>query len=155
MAINNTNRQNPFMYLLESKNEELQLKAFKTMKSLILMSVIELELFIVFVIFCIVSHSCNLFMIIGMATPFMVLCAQTIEIVKFSNNESSYVNEIIFSDKYKFIDLNNEQLLSKINKYNTNIGKVDTILRCNYFFILMQMIYNACFIVYFISIIFK
>lgn len=155
MAINNTNRQNPFMYLLESKNEELQLKTFKTMKSLIIMALIEIELFILFCLFCFVSHSCDVFMIIGMTAPFMILCAQTIEIVKFANSEASYVNEIIFSDKYKFIDLNNEQLLSKINKYNTSIGKVDTILHCNYLFILMQMVYNACFILYFISIIFK
>lgn len=155
MAINNTNRQNPFMYLLESKNEELQSKALMTMKSFIIMTILEVELLIEFILFCFVTHTCNVFMMLGILLPYIVLWRQTISIVKYANIESSYVNEIIFSDKYKYIDLNNEQLLSKINKYNNNIGKVETMHVCDKFFILMQLIYNGCFFVYFLIFIIK
>ena len=155
MAMNSTNRQNPFMYLLESKNDELQSNALMTMKSFIIMTLLEIELLILFVIFCVVTHTCNIFMLLSIARPYIVLWRQTISIVKYVNKESSYVNDIIFSDKYKYIDLNNEQLLSRINKYNINIGKVETIHDCDKFFILIQLIYNGCFFIYFLVLIIK
>ena len=94
-------------------------------------------------------------MVIGLILPYAVLYIQTINLIKITDAESSYVNDIIFSDKYKFIDLNNEQLLSKINKYNINIGKAEIVLESNKFFIIIQLIYNGCFIIYFMILICK
>lgn len=155
MAMNAHNRQNPFMYLLESKDDEMKSKSTNAVKSFVVMSAIEIELVVLFIIFCVITHTFNIFMVIGLILPYVVLCIQTISLIKITDSESSYVNDIIFSDKYKFIDLNNEQLLSKINKYNINIGKAEIVLDNNKFFIIIQLIYNGCFIIYFMILLCK
>ena len=155
MAMNGHNRQNPFMYLLESKDDEMKSKSTNAVKSFVVMSAIEIELVVLFIIFCFITHTFNIFMVIGLILPYVVLCIQTINLIKITDAESSYVNDIIFSDKYKFIDLNNEKLLSKINKYNINIGKAEIVLESNKFFIIIQLIYNGCFIIYFMILLCK
>lgn len=155
MAMNSHNRHNPFMYLLESKDDEMKSKSTNTVKSFIIMSAIEIELIVLFIIFCFITHTFSIFMVIGLVLPYIVLCIQTINLIKITDKESSYVNEIIFSDKYKFIDLNNEQLLSKINKYNTNIGKAENIYESNKYYIYIQLLYNVCFLIYFVLVLAK
>lgn len=155
MAMNGHNRQNPFMYLLESKDDEMKSKSTNAVKSFVVMSAIEIELVVLFIIFCFITHTFNIFMVIGLILPYVVLCIQTINLIKITDAESSYVNDIIFSDKYKFIDLNNEKLLSKINKYNINIGKAEIVIESNKFFIIIQLIYNGCFIIYFMILLCK
>lgn len=116
------------MYLLEQKESQL----LNASENLIKVDIVSWIITIMTII-CIIS---SLLMngIDSLANIVLVLMEIFIMIMltymvrgSVKSIHSSDVNEMIFGDQYKDINVNNEKLLAYINEYNVSIGKVESI----------------------------
>lgn len=161
MAMSKYNRQNPFMYLLEVKQDELTQKSQNAIKHMIIMlglglSVViyhcamyigldintDIRIFVVYMLFGILIIYSSIMTIIEVSK-----CVQSINTNK--------INTMIFGDEYKDININNEQLLAMINEYNISIGKVDAITESIKSKKLIYLIFIAIYIMIGISLLFN
>ena len=153
MGMNKVNREDPFMYLLEMKEMELKDKTYSAIKNTIKFCIISITAIILsiirFFITDVFSFSHLGFSISIIVFILMELCL-AIKSVKHKK-----IEEMIFGDNYRFIDLNNEKLLSMINAYNTWIGKVDMLLESIYWFNIVFIISISVNTLYFLIIILK
>ena len=152
MGMSRYNRQNPFMYLLESKENELINKTSSGVKHMIGMvsiSIIAIILNIIHSLFFIKPM-----MVISIIIAYIVFssflelrsCIREIHAVD--------VNVMIFGDEYKDINLNNERILSMINNYNVAIGKAEHCIENIYLNdILMFVIVSVYVVLFMIKII--
>lgn len=124
MAMSYYNRQNPFMYLLESKSVEMEQKTHDTIKDMIVLDVIGAVGLILWVITILITHNLQ----------YCVFPIQMIFVAGFIflgvrrsilDSDDSEIEEMIFGPEYENINLNNEKLLAHINFYNNAIGKVE------------------------------
>jgi hypothetical protein len=123
------NRENPFMYLVESKHSEFESKCTIAVRSMIIMGILSF----VALIGCIVKNiltyqwilSTEIFMITLITLFMFKVTIHSVSLVKKGNLE---LNDIIFSDKYQNINVNNEKLLNDNNFLNNCIGKIEFII---------------------------
>lgn len=135
MGMSNYNRQNPFMYLLESKQSELVNETTKSVKHMIEMIAISIIAILLNIIFtCIYpSYLWVISLIIAYLdfSSFLEIRSCIREI------HAKDVNEMIFGDAYKDINVNNEMILSMINKYNVAIGKANHVNESTFIYIIL------------------
>lgn len=130
MSMSSYNRQNPFMYLTEVKQDELQTKSEKALKCMIFMSI--LAFFeIVANIVCDVLYR-TLYIESILTTIFLVIFIFLEIRYCIRNVKNSEMNEMIFGDEFQYINLNNEKLLSMINNFNTSIGRIEIVIETIY-----------------------
>lgn len=122
MAMSKYNRENPFMYLLEQKEMELTNKTSDLIQAFIRQCILVSLLILAMLIYMIRSQSIILLLEIALNIVFTVLLYLNILNIGRAI-KAKEVNDMIFGDNFRDINLNNEILLSKINKYNINIGK--------------------------------
>ena len=126
MSMSSYNRQNPFMYLAEVKQDELTTKSEKALKCMIYMSILaffELSASIVY------SILYNTFYFEPILTTILLLLFIFLEIrYCIKNVRSDEMNNMIFGEEFQYINLNNEKLLSMINTFNNSIGRVESII---------------------------
>lgn len=133
MSMSNYNRQNPFMYLMESKQDELYQKSIIVIKYLIINLIIGiLTLIINFSLTLIVFdiESLVMFVISTQLNYFIIflILKSFIEVKKCTKSLNlQEINTMIFGDEYKDININNEKILAMINEFNVSIGKIDAI----------------------------
>lgn len=123
--MNQYNRQNPFMYLMESKESESVQKTEFLIKKMIKCGVfggINIILLIIHTIFT-KNLSFHIILILFISFLFVWQFLQIRLIIRTLNIQET--NEMIFGDQYENIDLNNEKLLIKINKINVQLGKIE------------------------------
>lgn len=128
MAMSRYNRENPFMYLLEQKESQL----LNVSENLIKIDIVSWIITIMTII-CIISSL--LMNGIDSLTNIVLVLMEIFIMLMFTymvrgsvkSIHSSDVNEMIFGDQYKDINVNNEKLLAYINEYNVSIGKVESI----------------------------
>ena len=146
--MNQYNRQNPFMYLMESKEDESVRNTEGLIKRMIksgILGGIDVILTILLMVFK--DHiSIQLLLILIMAVLFIWQFLQIRMIIRTLKIQET--NEMIFGNQYENIDLNNEKLLVKINKINVQIGKIEftseyiTFVNIIYIFILGYLLCN-------------
>lgn len=132
MAMSNYNRQNPFVYLLEKKEDELTEKSRHSIKNMIILFIIMGITEILSTIVLILFKDLQVFeFAISIAIAIFILLEITNGVRSINK---SNMNEMIFGDLYKDINVNQEQLLTQINNYNISIGKVEFVIESIYFF---------------------
>lgn len=135
--MNRYNRQNPFVYLLESKEIELTNKNHLCIKYMISYFIQMGIYFILSISYAIITNSFNYkeYIIVILLGVFVVL--EVVNGVKSIKTQE--INEMIFGDQYKDISVNNEQLLARINNYNIAIGKIDFLIESIILFMLILL----------------
>ena len=124
MSMSRYNRENPFMYLYEKKQSELEQASTIAVKEMVVMC----TLAIISLIGCVIhgmlyQRVCVTELImITMITVFIIF--ETLRAVSIVNKNSQELNYMLFGDNYQNINLNNEKLLVDINFYNECIGRV-------------------------------
>lgn len=145
MGMSNYNRQNPFMYLLESKQDELVNKSADAVKHMIEMIVIS-----IICIICNIIHSLTYNPSL-LTISFIIIYLDIMNFLEIRSCvreiHGKEMNEMIFGDTYKDINLNNEMLLSKINEYNIAIGKVIHANEMNFIYELLYLVIIVCYII--------
>ena len=132
VAMSNYNRQNPFVYLLEKKEYELTEKSRNSIKNMIILFIIMGITEILSTIVLILFKDLQVFeFAISIAIAIFILLEITNGVRSINK---SNMNEMIFGDLYKDINVNQEQLLTQINNYNISIGKVEFVIESIYFF---------------------
>ena len=132
VAMSNYNRQNPFVYLLEKKEDELTEKSRHSIKNMIILFIIMSITEILSTIVIILFKDLQVFeFAISIAIAIFILLEITNGVRSINK---SNMNEMIFGDLYKDINVNQEQLLTQINNYNISIGKVEFVIESIYFF---------------------
>ena len=132
VAMSNYNRQNPFVYLLEKKEDELTEKSRHSIKNMIILFIIIGITEILSTIVIILFKDLQVFeFAISIAIAIFILLEITNGVRSINK---SNMNEMIFGDLYKDINVNQEQLLTQINNYNISIGKVEFVIESIYFF---------------------
>ena len=130
--MSNYNRQNPFVYLLEKKEYELTEKSRNSIKNMIILFIIMGITEILSTIVLILFKDLQVFeFAISIAIAIFILLEITNGVRSINK---SNMNEMIFGDLYKDINVNQEQLLTQINNYNISIGKVEFVIESIYFF---------------------
>lgn len=120
--MNEYNRSNPFMYLLETKQHELVTKSQTSIKHGIYLFLSNVTFFIIFIMHGIFAewHSLPYLVIL-----FLSVCIgfEIRRIIRSSKNQE--INQMIFGDQYQNINLNNEKLMADIVHFSKMIGRVD------------------------------
>lgn len=124
MSMSRYNRENPFMYLYEKKQMELEQKSTSAVKEMIVMCILAITSLIGCVLVSITYQQIRVIemIIITMLTIFIIF--ETLQAISTVNKNSQDLNYMLFGDNYQNINLNNEKLLVDINFYNECIGKV-------------------------------
>ena len=145
--MSNYNRQNPFVYILEKKEDELTEKSRHSIKNMIILFIIMGITEILSTIVLILFKDLQVFeFAISIAIAIFILLEITNGVRSINK---SNMNEMIFGDLYKDINVNQEQLLTQINNYNISIGKVEFVIESIYFF---DMIYLTLLLIRLIEI---
>lgn len=123
MGMSDFNRNNPFVILMRDKSDELNLYFVKTIKFIIY----EIILTIISVVsLYFVTRTINTLLII-----FLIL-SNIINIFLFYNSihhsKNYEINQMVYGNGYKNINVNNEAILDIIEKINYMIGKVEFII---------------------------
>lgn len=126
MAMSPYNRENPFMYLLETKMDELQMKSEKSVKEMLVMILSGIVSYISVIISQILYKNLDVIPLIILPSLIAFCIGQVRQAI--SSIKAEEINERIFGDTYKNINLNNEELLSNINHYNVAIGRVEYVI---------------------------
>lgn len=161
MSMSNYNRQNPFMYLMESKQDELYQKSIIVIKYLIINLIISiLTLIINFSLTIIVFDINSLVMfIISMQLNYFIIfliLKSFIEVKKCTKSLNlQEINTMIFGDEYKDININNEKILAMINEFNVSIGKIDAINESIKMNNLVFIFYIGLYLIISMSLLFK
>ena len=152
MGMNTYNRQNPFMYLLETKEDLLIESSQNAIKQALYMYI-----FAIIDITILVGYNCLVdefdYDIIAIILFLSVYTFINIKntIVVFKETDT---NQMIFGDEYKDINVNNEKLLSLINEYNFCIGQINVTTENIYIFsilfLLIMIMYVAKLFLFFI-----
>lgn len=147
--MNRYNRQNPFMYLVETKEMELMQKSKKVVSDMIILFIVGVLAIITFIINQIIAYDKYLwFEVFFILTISLFIFLAVKHCVK--TIDAKGINELIFGDEYKDINLNNEKLLVIINKYHIAIGRVEVIgeliTYCHIIFVLSMIINVICII---------
>ena len=142
MAMSKYNRENPFMYLLETKMDELQSKSEKSIREMIIMGSFGLLTYATLIATQIAYRDFDIITIIILPLLFIFSILQVRSSIISINSEE--MNERIFGDTYQNINLNNEELLAKINHYNVVIGRVEYVIEYIY---ALDIIYSVTFII--------
>lgn len=145
MGMNNYNRQNPFMYLLESKQTELINDSTSSIKHMIVMFIISI-ITIILNIICSLLFTKYLLMSIPIILYLNIMTFIEIRSCVREIHEQE-IDELIFGDTYKDINLNNEMILSMINKYNVAIGKITHANEMTYIYSILYTIMISIYIV--------
>ena len=145
MGMNNYNRQNPFMYLLESKQTELINDSTSSIKHMIVMFIISI-ITIILNIICSLLFTKYLLILIPIILYLNIMTFIEIRSCVREIHEQE-IDELIFGDTYKDINLNNEMILSMINKYNVAIGKITHANEMTYIYSILYTIMISIFIV--------
>ena len=111
------NRENPFMYLLETKMDELKMKTEIMIKEMIKTSLISSFIGISYIVCYILNRQIYNFIYLTLLILFTILCMSEIKKAVI-NVKSKDVHEKIFGNQYQHINLNTEELLLNINHYN-------------------------------------
>lgn len=122
MPMSRYNRENPFMYLLEKSNTKLMELTQMILKEMIILSsffCVSIILNIITIILRNVSFSYFIFSIIFI----YMMWSSTVHITRLNKDEE--IADMILSDKYRDININNEQFLTKINQVNIAIGRAE------------------------------
>lgn len=146
--MNQYNRQNPFMYLMESKEDESVRNTEGLIKRMIKSGILgSIDVILTILLMVFKDHiSIQLLLILIMAVLFIWQFLQIRMIIRTLKIQET--NEMIFGNQYENIDLNNEKLLVKINKINVQIGKIEftseyiTFVNIIYIFILGYLLCN-------------
>ena len=150
MPMSKYNRENPFMYLVETKHSEFEDKCTAAVRSMIEMMIFAFCAIIGSITKNILlaewGFSAEIFMIVIIAIFMAKVTLESVSLVKRGNLE---LNDIIFSDKYQNINVNNEKLLNDNNFLNNCIGKIEFIIEGIH---LCKVLYSIV-IVYYIIII--
>ena len=145
MGMNNYNRQNPFMYLLESKQTELINDSTSSIKHMIVMFIISI-ITIILNIICSLLFTKYLLILIPIILYLNIMTFIEIRSCVREIHEQE-IDELIFGDTYKDINLNNEMILSMINKYNVAIGKITHANEMTYIYSILYTIMISIYIV--------
>jgi len=129
MPMSRYNRENPFMYLLENKNDEFDRKCMNMVKKLIVMLILTAIDIVLYLINAIIYSQFSFVTLICKVVIAFIISIEAIDCVSILKKDKSELNEIIFSDQYKHINLNNEKILAEINQVNESIGRVISINR--------------------------
>lgn len=148
--MNQYNRQNPFMYLMETKEQSSVQKTNEMIKRMIKTDIVGFFDILASIGLIIIRgyHGIYSFMII-IVSFFMAFCLLQIRSVIRTLNIKE-TNEMIFGNSYENIDLNNEKLLVKINKIHIQLGRlefVDEFITFMCFVYLFLLGYSCCEIV--------
>lgn len=129
MPMSRYNRENPFMYLLETKHDEFDRKCMNMLKKLIGMLILTAIDIILYLISAVIYSQFSFVTLICKIAIASMMSIEAIDCVSIMKKGKSELNEIIFSDQYQHINLNNEKLLAEINQVNESIGRVTSINR--------------------------
>lgn len=151
MSMSSYNRQNPFMYLMEVKQDELQMKSEKALKCMIYMTILAFFELIVAIVCSIVFHT---FYISIVSTIFVTIFIflEIRDCIKNAKNDE--VDRMIFGDEFQYINLNNERLLSMINGFNVSIGRIELITETIYLVDILFLLSLTCHILHILVILF-
>ena len=151
MSMSSYNRQNPFMYLMEVKQDELQMKSEKALKCMIYMTILAFFELIVAIVCSIVFHT---FYISIVSTIFVTIFIflEIRDCIKNAKNDE--VDRMIFGDEFQYINLNNERLLSMINGFNVSIGRIEFITETIYLVDILFLLSLTCHILHILVILF-
>ena len=139
MAMNSYNRENPFMYLMEMKQEKLMMRTQYAIKQSIFSFIIiglTLTLLLVNGILYRIPTHVEIGLILISFIIFIYL--ELIHSVKAVKQEE--VNEMIFGDQYRDINVNNEKLEIMINEYCEKIGQINFVIESIYMINLVTLL---------------
>lgn len=148
--MNEYNRTNPFLYLLRKSEEELEQESRMVIQHLLCCLIVTISLVlaeIAFMITCYVSmwHIILLFTSIGS----MIFVAYYIK-KTFYQNRHQEINEMLLSDKFENIDLNNEKLLDSIIVLKRASGVMHGIYESITLLILIQSCFLLAVVIHFL-----
>ena len=116
------NRSNPFMYLLETKHYELVSETQIAIKHGIYLFLSNITFFIIFIIHGIFTEWHSLpYLIVLFLSVFIGF--EIRRIVRSSKTQE--INQMIFSDQFQNINLNNEKLMADIVHFSKMVGRVE------------------------------
>lgn len=141
MGMSPYNRENPFMYLLETKMDELQMKSQQSVKDMIVTGLAGAISYISVIICQILDKRLDIIPLIIL--PLLVIFCIIQVRQAISSIKTKEMNKRIFGDAYKNINLNNEELLSDINHYNVSIGNVEYVIEYEHMMTLVYLVILA------------
>ena len=141
MGMSPYNRENPFMYLLETKMDELQMKSQQSVKDMIVTGLTGAISYISVIICQILDKRLDIIPLIIL--PLLVIFCIIQVRQAISSIKTKEMNKRIFGDAYKNINLNNEELLSDINHYNVSIGNVEYVIEYEHMMTLVYLVILA------------
>ena len=141
MGMSPYNRENPFMYLLETKMDELQMKSQQSVKDMIVTGLTGAISYISVIICQILDKRLDIIPLIVL--PLLVIFCIIQVRQAISSIKTKEMNKRIFGDAYKNINLNNEELLSDINNYNVSIGNVEYVIEYEHMMTLTYLVILA------------
>lgn len=143
--MNQINRQNPFMYLMETKEQESVQKTNAIIKRMLKLSILGICDILASIGLIFIYHYQEIYIFVIISVILLIVCGilQIRSVIRTLNIRET--NDMIFGDRYQNIDLNNEKLLVKINKIHVQLGRLEYI---NEFITFMQFVYLflLCFI---------
>ena len=148
--MNQYNRQNPFMYLLESKQDELVSRTEECLKQCIVKGI-----HLLFALILVIVHGVIFKNPIDIVVSLILIFLGIFVILEITHAVTSAkvddINTMIFGDEYRDINLNNEKLLTMINHYNEEIGKVLFIKESIFFIDIIYLLIIAYYLVMVVS----
>ena len=147
IGMSNYNRENPFVYLIEFTNNRLVEESEKAIKNIIIMSLLEIILLIFSIIVWILFKKSQLEIIIVTIGLLIFAFLQIRQGIRATRTTD--INLMIYGSEFTYKNVNNEELLSKINNININLGKILFAKETIYVF---DLIYLILIIIYMIKV---
>lgn len=116
------NRENPFVYLIQSTNDKLVEESEKAIKNVMIMGILEFFVLVFSIITWILLKDPQLGIIIlsiGLSIFAFLQIRQGIRATRTTD-----INLMIYGSEFTYKNVNNEELLSRINNINVNLGRI-------------------------------
>ena len=116
------NRENPFVYLIQSTNDKLVEESEKAIKNVMIMGILEFFVLVFSIITWVLLKDPQLGIIIlsiGLSIFAFLQIRQGIRATRTTD-----INLMIYGSEFTYKNVNNEELLSRINNINVNLGRI-------------------------------
>ena len=153
VGMNEFNRDNPFMYLLYTSNEELVEKTEKTIKRMLLLYIAWFTQLLLSVIFwSIWKHNQIAIILIGIGLV-AIPTYYSLKIIR--ENQTTKIDLMIYGNEFTYMNINNEEVLANTVILKKDIGKVEVLYESIFLYIIGFLIVDVIYLLGIVIFIFK
>ena len=153
VGMNKFNRDNPFMYLLYTSNEELVEKTERTIKRMLLLYIAWFTQLLLSIIFWIVwKHNQIAIILIGIGLV-AIPTYYALRIIR--ENQTSKIDLMIYGNEFTYMNINNEEVLANTVILKKDIGKVEVLYDSIFLYAIGFLITDMIYLLGIIIFIFK